>query len=77
MGAVQQVRHRDGDHQDWKVRKCETRPIGFDLVVSFCNESQRLNIRAKSLEVMLVEKAVTSFFKYDSLSGQSAMPQNY
>ena len=77
VGAVQQVWHRDGDHQDWKVRKCETHPIGFNLVVSFCNESQRLNIRAKSLEVMLVEKAVTSFFKYDSLSGQSAMPQNY
>ena len=56
VGAVQQVWHRDGDHQDWKVRKCETHPIGFDLVVSFCNERQRLNIRAKSLEVMLVEK---------------------
>ena len=35
MGAVQQVWHRDGDHQDWKVRKTEKRKFEFQSEADF------------------------------------------
>ena len=85
VGAVQQVWHGDGDHQDWKVRKTESKICRFPwllyaVVLSFYNHSHCWNIREKNLEVMPMENVVTSFFKYDSLScsgGARAMPQNY